>query len=328
MNVNDANEASTGIDITSNIIPENSPKNTVVGVVIPHDPDAGEVFHYALIRNDDSVGLDDGTFAITSDTGVLTGSDPSKLDYETLHDKTITTRVRVTDSAQHSIDRTLVINVTDVNEPPTDATLSNNIIPENLAAGGLVGVVTGIDPDRRLDDPLHYAIIRSDGSVGLSDDTFAINPDTGVITVKDPSALNFETLPPGNILSTQVRITDSAQHSIDRTFFINVTDVSEAPTISEIDLESENVFSLADSGTIIGSIVATDPDRGDHLTYSIEGFDVGEGFPPDPVSIDQNGVITLTGRPFSDTSDRTVTVRVTDSGGLFADDNFQIHFKL
>jgi VCBS repeat-containing protein len=152
----------------------------------------------------------------------------------------------MSDPSGLSFTTTYTIHVTDVNEPPTDATLTNDRIPENLPAGAEVGVVLVTDPDEG--ETLHYSLVKLDGSSGGDDGIFAINPDTGA------SALNFETLPAGGRVAVRVRVTDSDQHSIDETFPINVTDVNEAPTISEIDQESEDVFFFADSGTKIGSI--------------------------------------------------------------------------
>jgi hypothetical protein len=76
------------------------------------------------------------------------------------------------------------------------------------------------------------------------------------------------------------------------------------------------------------SVVAIDPDRGDddRLTYSIVSPASGPDGIPDLFGIDDDGVITLGRRP-PDTADFTVTVRVTDSGGLFAEHDYQVHFK-
>ena len=68
-------------------------------------------------------------------------------------------------------------------------TLTNDRIPENLPAGAEVGVVLVTDPDEG--ETLHYSLVKLDGSSGGDDGIFAINPDTGVIIVEDPSALNF-----------------------------------------------------------------------------------------------------------------------------------------
>ena len=57
------------------------------------------------------------------------------------------------------------INITDVNEAPTDLTISNNSIEvsidENLGAGHEVGVVSAIDPDNELswEQNITFAIV-------------------------------------------------------------------------------------------------------------------------------------------------------------------------
>ncbi|MCH3873826.1 hypothetical protein LZC35_08925, partial [Campylobacter jejuni] len=67
------------------------------------------------------------------------------LDYETATSQSIT--VRVTDQGGLTFDKTFTIAVTNVNEAPTNATLSAATVAENAANGTVVGTVTGTDPD-------------------------------------------------------------------------------------------------------------------------------------------------------------------------------------
>ena len=69
----------------------------------------------------------------------------SLLDFESNTSHSMT--VRVTDQGGLFIDKTFTIAVMDVNEAPSDATLTGGTVAENSANGTTVGTVTGTDPD-------------------------------------------------------------------------------------------------------------------------------------------------------------------------------------
>ena len=79
-------------------------------------PIRGSVFTYALL---DNAG---GRFAIDASTGVIRVADGASLDFETASSLGIS--VRVTDQTGLSLDKSFTINVSDVNEAPTNALLS------------------------------------------------------------------------------------------------------------------------------------------------------------------------------------------------------------
>ncbi|MGJ4999091.1 S8 family serine peptidase [Bradyrhizobium sp. HKCCYLS3077] len=104
--VTNVNEAPTGVALASNPVAENAAAGTVVGVLSATDPDSGDVISYALT---DDAG---GRFAIVDGELVLARGDA--LDFETDASHEIT--VKVTDAGGLSIDRTIAIDVADVNE--------------------------------------------------------------------------------------------------------------------------------------------------------------------------------------------------------------------
>ena len=69
--------------------------------------------------------------------------------------------------------------------PTTTSTLS---VRENSAAGTLVGTVTATDPNG---DPLTYTLSSTAGG-GTDHESFAIDANTGRITVASGATLNFE----------------------------------------------------------------------------------------------------------------------------------------
>src|SRR6478609_6995872 len=115
-----------------------------------------------------------GAFKIDPVTGVIKVNDPAKLDFETT--PTLAIQVQVTDRFGFSLPtpKTFTINLTNVNEAPTNATLTGGSVAENSANGTTVGTVTGTDPDAGA--VLTYSLFDDAGG------RFAINANTGVIS--------------------------------------------------------------------------------------------------------------------------------------------------
>jgi VCBS repeat-containing protein len=202
------NQAPTDLALSANTVAENTTSGTVVGTISATDPDAGDTKTYSLT---DTAG---GRFAIDASTGVLTVADGSLLNYESAASHMVT--VRVTDSGGQSYTETFRINLTNVNEGPTDLSLSANRVPENAATGTVVGTVTGTDPDAG--DPKTYSLTDTAGG------RFAIDSTTGQITVADGSLLNAEANASHTIT---VQVTDSGGLSVDKTFTIRVDNMPE-----------------------------------------------------------------------------------------------------
>ena len=60
------------------------------------------------------------------------------LDYETKSELQVTIEAR--DSENLTVEQALIVNVIDVNDPPSDIALGNDSLPENESIGTLVGV--------------------------------------------------------------------------------------------------------------------------------------------------------------------------------------------
>src|SRR5262249_47123374 len=155
------------VTLSGGTVAENSANGTVVGTVTGVDPDAGATLSYSLA---DNAG---GRFAINAASGQVMVANGALLDYERAQSHTIT--VRVTDQGGFTFDKAFTVAVTNVNEAPTNATLSGGSVAENSANGTAVGTVTGVDPDAGA--VLSYALTNDGGG------RFAINAASGVITV-------------------------------------------------------------------------------------------------------------------------------------------------
>ncbi|WP_339908924.1 cadherin repeat domain-containing protein [Symmachiella dynata] len=242
-------------------IPENSAASVVVGRVLVSDPDAGDT-HLFLFNNDSARS----PFEIDPRTGEITVLDPTALDYEI--QTYFEMNVVAIDAGGAALSETLRIEVTDINEPPQLAA-EMFTLPEASDPGTVVGRIPGVDPDGEA--ALTYAIVR-----GNDDNAFLINEQTGEISVAKSAALDFEQTPQRQI-GIEAR---DAQGDIGTTEVqIQLTDVNEPPVAGNQEFA---LPSQIESGAVLGTISADDPDQGEQLTFGItDGNDDG-AFAIDP----------------------------------------------
>ncbi len=290
-------------------VDENAANGTSVGTVIAADPDAGDRLTYSI-----TAGNTDGAFALDADTGEITVANRAALDYEA--HPTFTLTVEVTDSGTPGLTdtATVTIHLRDLNEAPlvNDQSFS---VGENAANGTSVGTVIATDPDAG--DRLTYSITG-----GNTDGAFALDVDTGEITVANRAALDYETHP---TFTVTVEVTDSRTPGLtdSATITIHLVNLNEAPLVND---QPFSVDENAANGTSVGTLVATDPDAGDRLTYSITGGNTDGAFALDADA----GEITVANRAALDYETHpifTLTVEVTDNGtpGLTDSATITIH---
>ncbi len=275
-------------------VAENAANGTVVGTAVASDVDAGDTLTYSI-----TAGNTGNAFAINANTGQITVSNAAALDFETT--PTFALTVQVEDAGGLTDAASVTINLTNVNESPTvdDAIFS---LPENSANGTVIGTATGSDPDAG--DALSYSIAG-----GNTNNAFAIDANTGQITVNNSAALDLETSP---TFVLTVRVRDAGGLTDTATTTVSLTNVNEAPTANDAP------FSLPENsanGTVVGSVTASDPDAGDTLTYSIAGGNTGNAFAIDAGS----GQITVANSAVLDyetTASFTLTIQAQDAAGL------------
>ncbi|MCB1431851.1 MAG: cadherin repeat domain-containing protein, partial [Alphaproteobacteria bacterium] len=142
-----SNSAPTNISLSAAAIAENSTNGSIIGTLSTADPDANDTFSYMLLNN---AG---GRFAIQGNK--ITVANGTLLNFEDQTSHQIS--VRVTDSGGNQIDRNFTISVTDVNEAPSNITISNATVVENAAHNSLVGTLSATDPDTG--DTLTYTLL-------------------------------------------------------------------------------------------------------------------------------------------------------------------------
>ncbi|MFM6970125.1 MAG: cadherin domain-containing protein [Sediminibacterium sp.] len=301
ISVTDVNEAPTNISASTSSVAENAASGTTVGTLSATDVDAGDTFTYTLVSGTGST--DNASFAISGNTL----STAAVFDFETKNSYSV--RVRVTDAGGLTFEKVFTIGVTDVNDAPTNISLSGNNIAENTASGATIGTLTGTDADAG--DTFTYTLVSGTGSTDNASFTIA------GATLKSAAVFDFETK---NSYSVRVRVTDAGGLTFEKVFTISVTDVNEAPTA--LALSNTSVLENAVSGTTIGTLTGTDADAGDTFTYTLVS---GTG------STD-NASFTISGATLKSTvvfdyetkNSYSVRVRVTDAGGLTFEKVFTI----
>lgn len=227
-------------------------------------------------------------------------------DFETKNSYSI--RVRSTDSGGLYIEKDFAIAVIDVNESASTISLSNNILAENEPAPQFVGTLSTNDPDAG--DVVTYRLVAGSGSGDNS--LFRVTGNTLEAIV----SLDFEAR---SFYSVRIRATDIAGLNIERSFVILATNVNEAP--QAIQITNTQIFENQPTGTIVGSLSATDPEN-NVIQYALVG---GDGS-------DDNHRFTIVGQQllaaesfdFETNKRMAIRVRATDTGGLSVDRNIVV----
>jgi hypothetical protein len=258
----------------TNTVAEGAANGSTVGVTAFSTDVNGPGVSYSLTG--DTSG---GGFTINSTTGVVTVADSTKLDFETTgpgHAYTITAQAS---DGTLSSSQTFTIAVTDVApSAPTDVNGATNTVAEGAANGSTVGITaSSVDPNG---PATTYALTDSAGG------RFAINSSTGVVTVANGAAIDFETAS-GHAYGITVQATNGAL-TTSSAFSIGVTDVGpSAPT--DTNGAGNSVFEMAANGTAVGITAASaDPGTGPTPTFSLTDS-AGGRFTIDA----NNGIVTV-----------------------------------
>ena len=218
INVNDVDEFDIGpisdTDGAADEVAEDAAIGTAVGITAnAADADATDDVSYSL---DDDAG---GRFQVDSTTGVITVKDQTLLDYEAQSSHNVTVRA-TSDDGSSSIE-TFTINLIDENDNAPAITPSQSFSAREDAPNSTsVGSVAATDVDT-VGSLQGWAIIG-----GNTDGIFAIDSNTGEITIADNTNLDYETTPSHTLTLT---VSDGVNTSAPETVTINVQNVNEAP---------------------------------------------------------------------------------------------------
>ena len=249
INVNDLNDNTPIITASQSFsIDENSANATSVGTVAATDADAT-----ATTYEDWTItgGNTNNAFVINDSTGELSVADASQLDYESgaiLYTLSLT----VSDGANTSSAETVTISVNDLNDNlPIIAASQSFSVDENSANGTSLGAVAATDADATATTYQNWTITG-----GNTNSAFAIDPDTGELTVNTSSELDTETTPS---YSLSITVSDGANTATAETVTININDLNDnTPIITPS--QSFDIDEASANGTSLGTVAATDAD--------------------------------------------------------------------
>jgi len=297
VNVSAVNEAPTALNLSNSTLAENVPANTIVGNLSTADPDAGNTHTYSLVSG--TGDTDNSSFSIVNGNQLRINTSP---DYESKNIYNI--RLRTTDQGGLSLERTLAVNITDVNEAPTALNLSNSTLAENVPANTIVGNLSTADPDAG--NTHTYSLVSGTGDT-----------DNSSFSIVNGNQLRINTSPDyesKNIYNIRLRTTDQGGLSLERTLAVNITDVNEAPTVANPVINQNWNYGSA-TNLVFPANTFTDVDIGDVLTYTANGLPPGITF--------NSGTRTFSGTPTA-SGNYSVNLIATDLGNLKATNNFTI----
>ena len=244
VNVQDLNEPPEVIP-GELFVTERSENGTIVGRVRATDPDQGSSgsIGFQIIGGDGAP-----FFSVDSQTGILTVSDNSSLDFTTSSQYVLQLRVTDGSTPPLAVDFQQVIHIVDVNDPPEISTTQIEV-PEG--AIGIVGQIEVTDLDVS-----QFHDFRISG--GSGENLFNLSPH-GELTVKPGAILDFEAQ---NTYTILVVATDNGlpSQSDQASIPITITDRNEPPTFAQTQL---SVPENSDAGTLVSILQTLDPEGSD-----------------------------------------------------------------
>ena len=213
--VNDINDNSpTNIGLSTPTFAEDISSGSVIATLSATDADSSaNSFTYSLISGNGSNDSDNSSFTVSGTSLVSSGT----FDYET--DPSLNIYLQVSDGS-NTYAKSVTVSVTDANDAPTDITLGNTQIFENIAIGTQVATITATDVD--VGQSHTFALVSSGNS---SDD------DNGSFTVSGTylltnAVIDYETKSSYNIFLSASDGTASTTKALT----ITASDTLEPPT--------------------------------------------------------------------------------------------------
>ncbi|MFN9177146.1 MAG: DUF4347 domain-containing protein, partial [Dolichospermum sp.] len=206
--VTDLNETPTNLNLSNSTVAENKIIGTVIGNLSTTDPDTANTFTYSLVPG---TGATDNSLFTISGNQLRTNA---VFDFETKNSYSI--RLRTTDQSGLFFERQLTIGVNNVNETPTNLTLSTSTVAENQIIGTVVGNLTTTDTDTG--NTFTYSLVTGNGATDNSLFTISGNQ------LRTNSVFDFETK---NSYSIRVRTTDQGELFFEKQLTIGVTDLND-----------------------------------------------------------------------------------------------------
>jgi hypothetical protein len=313
LTVTPINRTPTDIGLSNSSVAENQSSGTLVGNLSTTDPDAGNTFVYTLVSG--TGDTDNASFSISSNVLQTAAS----FDYETLNSFSI--RIRSTDQGGLYFEKAFTITVTNLNEAPTDISLSIDSVAENQPVDTTVGTFGTTDPD--VGDSFTYTLVEG---VGDTDNASFSIGEGGLL--QTAAVFDYESQTSYSIL---VRTTDAGDEYCEEQFIVYVTNVNEQPT--DITLSNSSVAENEPVDTLVGTFSTTDPDGATAgfgplaavgFTYTLVSGTGSTDNGSFAIADYSNELRTTTAFNYETKASYSIRVRTTDNGGLYFEKVFSI----
>ncbi|MFB2898704.1 DUF4347 domain-containing protein [Aerosakkonemataceae cyanobacterium BLCC-F50] len=313
--INTVNYAPTDINfVNRTVIPENilvTPIQNAYSVALrlsATDPDTTDLHTYTLVAG--AGDSDNAVFKIDGDLLVPLQT----FDFETKSSYSV--RVRADDRKGGIFEKALTVAIFDlpdttvVNSAPTDLSLSNANVAENLAVNTIVGAFSTIDPN--VGDTFTYSLVTGTGSTDNAAFKIAGN------TLQTAQSFNFESK---SAYSIRIRTDDGKGGIFEKPFTISIQDLNETPFVT-VAIANQATTAGTAFNYVVPTTTFTDPDAGDALTLSATLSD-GSALPTwlgfDPTTRAFSGTPTST-----NVGTVNLLLRATDRGGLSTTTGFSL----
>ncbi|WP_420317500.1 DUF5018 domain-containing protein [Ekhidna sp.] len=293
ISINDLPAQITSITLSNQSVNENELSGALVGDFSTSGEDLSGSYSYSLVAG--SGDNDNGSFSISGDQLLTSES----FNFENKNSYSVLVM-----SNDGSLTETQVfsISVNDINDAPTNITLSGNTIAENNQINDVIGSFNSTDEDS--ENTFTYSLVNGAG------DTDNASFDIVGNELQAAEAFDFETK---NSYSVRIETNDGNAGTFSKSFTIAVANQNEsilvANPIADQDLD-EGFASIE----IEISGVFTDQD-GDDLTYEVSSSD------ETIVTVSNSGAI-LTITEVGNFGPSTVTVTADDGSGITTSDEF------
>lgn len=245
--VEDSNYVPTDIIASATSFDENIAIGTPVSTLTTLDTDATDTHTLTLVSGAGSI--DNSYFTISGNT-LLTDS---AINYE--QKNVFYIRVKSTDPGNASVIKTFTFTANDLNEAPTNITLTGDSILELLPINTLIGSFSSTDEDAGSTHT--YTLINGVGDT-----------DNALFTISGNQLLsNLSYTFSGQYYSIRVKTTDNGGLMFEKVFSIKILNVNEAPfdiVIDTLTIKEDN-----EPMAYITKIKTLDNDQPDYFTYTL-----------------------------------------------------------
>ncbi|WP_269617152.1 pre-peptidase C-terminal domain-containing protein [Prochlorococcus marinus] len=230
---NDINRTPTNITLTSTTFNENITRNSDIATITSTDANSSDTHTYSLVTG---AGDGDNTAFTLDGNNLKINSSP---DYETK--STYNIRLKTTDAGGLNYIKAFTLSVQDVNETPSNISLSSSSFNENISLNSIVATLSTSDVDSS--DTHTYSLVSGAG-----------DGDNSAFTL-DGSNLKINSSPDYETKSTykiRIKTTDASNETYTKSFSLSVNDLNEFTATISGSSSNNNLTSTSSNDSIDG----------------------------------------------------------------------------